>query len=272
MMAGRTDIRELMALVSECDLLVTNDSGPMHIGYAVRTPVVAIFGSTSPEHTGPVGKNDIVIKKGLDCSPCFERECKKNNLKCMEMITSEEVFEAVKARVNVKRAVFFDRDGTLCKDPGYLRRMEDFEVFPGMGNLARLKERGFTLIGVTNQSGIARGLVDEDFVKQVNAIFLDNYGFDGFYYCPHHPEEHCSCRKPEPGLLLDARVDYNIDLKRSFIVGDKDLDMLLARAAGATGILVRTGQDSVSPNADYTVENIREAVDLILRIEGAGEC
>jgi heptosyltransferase-2 len=272
LMAGRTDIRELMALISECDLLVTNDSGPMHIGYAVRTPVVAIFGSTSPEHTGPVGKKDIVIKKGLDCSPCFERECKKNNLKCMEMITSEEVFEAVKASVNVKRAVFFDRDGTLCKDPGYLRRIEDFEVFPGIGSLTRLKERGFTLIGVTNQSGIARGLVDEDFVKQVNAVFLDNYGFDGFYYCPHHPDEHCSCRKPEPGLLMDARVDYNIDLKRSFVVGDKDLDMLLSRAAGATGILVRTGQDSVSPNADYSVENIGEAVDLILRIENAGEC
>ena len=271
MMAGRTDIRELMALISECDLLVTNDSGPMHIGYAVRTPVVAIFGSTSPEHTGPVGENDIVIKKGLDCSPCFERECKKKDLKCMEMISSAEVFEAVKARVNVKRAVFFDRDGTLCKDPGYLRRIEDFEVFPGIENLTRLKERGFTLIGVTNQSGVARGLVDEDFVKQVNAIFLDNYGFDGFYYCPHHPDEHCSCRKPEPGLLMDARVDYNINLKRSFVVGDKDLDMLLARAAGATGILVRTGQDSASPNADYTVENIAESVDLILRMEGVGE-
>jgi heptosyltransferase-2 len=189
----------------------------------------------------------------------------------MEMISSAEVFEAVKARVNVKRAVFFDRDGTLCKDPGYLRRIEDFEVFPGIENLTRLKERGFTLIGVTNQSGVARGLVDEDFVKQVNAIFLDNYGFDGFYYCPHHPDEHCSCRKPEPGLLMDARVDYNINLKRSFVVGDKDLDMLLARAAGATGILVRTGQDSASPNADYTVENIAKSVDLILRMEGVGE-
>jgi len=190
----------------------------------------------------------------------------------MGMIFSEEVFEAVRQRVNIKRAVFFDRDGTLCRDPGYLRRMEDFEVLPGIGNLTKLKERGFSLIGVTNQSGIARGLVEEDFVKQVNAIFLDSYGFDGFYYCPHHPDEHCSCRKPEPGLLMDARVDYNIDLKRSFVVGDKDIDMLLAKAAGATGILVKTGQDLVSQYAGYTVENIPEAVDLILRMEGAGEC
>ena len=271
MMAGRTDIRELISLISECDLLVTNDSGPMHIGYAVRTPVVAIFGSTSPEHTGPVGRKDVVIRKVLGCAPCFERECKKNNLECMEKITSQEVFDAVKEGVNIRRAVFFDRDGTLCRDPGYLRRIEDFEVFPGISHLTRLKENGFSLIGISNQSGIARGLVDEDFVKRINAIFLDTYGFDGFYYCPHHPDEHCSCRKPEPGLLLDARADYHIDLKRSFVVGDKDLDMQLARSVGATGILVRTCQDAVSANAAYTVESIGEAADLILRKGRTGQ-
>ena len=264
-LAGETDIRGLISLISECDLLLTNDSGPMHIGYAVRTPVVAIFGSTSPEHTGPVGTGDIAIKKDLPCAPCFERECGKHDLKCMEMISSEEVFDAVKRRTNVKRAVFFDRDGTLCKDPGYLRRIEDFEVFPEVSSLAGLKERGFSLIGISNQSGIARGLVDEEFVKRVNAIFLDTYGFEGFYYCPHHPDEHCPCRKPEPGLLLDARVDHNINLKKSFVVGDKDADMLLARAVGATGILVRTGQDKVSTHADFVLENLAEAVDLIMR-------
>jgi heptosyltransferase-2 len=149
--------------------------------------------------------------------------------------------------------------------------MEDFEVFPDLGSLARLKEKGFSLIGVTNQSGIARGLVAEDFVKQINKIFLDTYGFDAFYYCPHHPQEHCSCRKPEPGLLLEARVDYNIDLKKSFVVGDKDIDMLLAKSVGAIGIHVRTGQESASPSADYVVENIGEAVDLILGTEGMGK-
>lgn len=267
-LAGRTELRGLISLISECDVLVTNDSGPMHIGYAVRTPVVAIFGSTSPEHTGPVGKKDIAIKKALDCSPCLERECKKGDLKCMEMITSHEVFEAVKERINIKRAVFFDRDGTLCKDPGYLRRMEDFEVLPGLGSLPRLKERGFLLIGVSNQSGIARGLVDEEFVKRINAIFLGSYGFDRFYYCPHNPGEHCSCRKPQPGMLLDARADHGIDLKRSFVIGDKDIDMLLARSVGATGILVCTGQDGVSPNADYTVKDLEEAVGLVLQSEG----
>ena len=265
MMAGKTDVRELMSLISECDLLVTNDSGPMHIGYAVRTPVVAIFGSTSPEHTGPVGVKDIAIKKTLACSPCFERECVKHDLRCMEMISSEEVLDAVKKRTSTNKAVFFDRDGTLCKDPGYLRRIEDFEVFPEISSLAKLKETGYSLIGVSNQSGIARGLVDEELVKRVNSIFLDTYGFEGFYYCPHHPDEHCPCRKPEPGLLLDARVDYDIDLKKSFVVGDKDSDMLLARSVGATGILVATGQDKISPHADFAVKDLTEAVDLIIK-------
>ena len=269
MMAGKTGLRELISLISECDVLVTNDSGPMHIGYAVRTPVVAIFGSTSPKHTGPVGKSDIAIKKTLHCSPCLERECRSHDLKCMEMITSGEVFEALRERTGRNKAVFFDRDGTLCRDAGYLFRREDFSVFPGIVSLSRLKQSGFSLVGVTNQSGIARGLVDEDFVKHINTIFLDTYGFSGFYYCPHHPDDQCSCRKPEPGLLLDARVDYNIDLKRSYVVGDKELDMRLAKSVGATGILVRSGEASGSPEADYTVEGIEEAVELIIRKDGS---
>lgn len=269
--AGRTDIRMLASLISACDLLVTNDSGPMHIACAVRTPVVAIFGSTSPEHTGPVGKADIVIRKPVDCAPCFERTCRKQDLRCMELISPDEVFDAVRRRSGRRKAVFFDRDGTLCKDPGYLRRMEDFEIFPEIVELAKLKEEGFALIGVTNQSGIARGLVDEAFVLQINGVFLERYGFDAFYYCPHHPDEHCPCRKPEPGLLLDARVDYTIDLTKSFVVGDKDLDMQLARGVGATGILVRTGQERFSPHADYCVENLSEAVARILLKDSTGE-
>lgn len=263
-MAGRTSLRELVSVISECDLLVTNDSGPMHIGYAVGTPVVAIFGSTAPELTGPVGNGNIIIRREVDCAPCFERECRNRDLKCMDVITSDEVFEAVKKSVNPNRAVFFDRDGTLCKDVDYLSRMEDLAIFPAVNSIVRLKEKGFSLIGVSNQSGIARGLVNEDFVKQVNSIFIERFGFDGFYYCPHHPDEHCSCRKPEPGLLLDARVDHKINLKDSFVVGDKELDMLVAKTVGAKGILVKTGQDNFSVHADFIVKDIEEAVSVIL--------
>lgn len=262
-LAGKTTLRELAALISEADLLITNDSGPMHIGYAVRTPLVAIFGSTSPQHTGPVGRDVVVLKKDVDCSPCFERECRRGDLRCMEMISADEVFEAGLKLIKTERAVFFDRDGTLCRDAHYLSRMEDFALLPGTDELRLLKGRGFRLIGITNQSGIARGRVDENFVREVNNIFIRQYGFDAFYYCPHHPDEHCGCRKPEPGLLYDARADHAIDLKQSFVVGDKDIDMLLAASVGATGIHVRTGQEGNSAAADLNAADLREVVRLI---------
>lgn len=262
-LAGKTTLRELAAVISEADLLITNDSGPMHIGYAVRTPLVAIFGSTSPQHTGPVGRDSAVLKKDVECSPCFERECRRGDLKCMEMISADDVVEAGLKLIKTERAVFFDRDGTLCRDAHYLSRMEDFELLPGMDELRRLKESGYRLIGITNQSGIARGRVDENFVRDVNNIFIGQYGFDAFYYCPHHPDEHCACRKPEPGLLYDARADHAIDLKRSYVVGDKDSDMLLAASVGATGIQVRTGQEGKSVTADLHAADLREVVRLI---------
>ena len=263
-LSGRTSLRELMAIIAESDVLVTNDSGPMHIGYAVGTPLVAIFGSTSPEHTGPVNKTDRVIRKSIGCSPCFERQCKKNNLACMDLITSEEVYSAVKKLVFTKRAVFFDRDGTLCRDAHYLSRMEDLEIFSEITTLSGLREHGFSLIGISNQSGIARGIVPENVTKQVNQIFMDQYGFDAFYYCPHHPADHCSCRKPEPGMLIKGRIDHGIDLKRSFVVGDNECDMILAKAVGAKAILVKTGKTVTSPYADAVVEGLAEAVRTIL--------
>lgn len=272
MIAGKTSLRELSALISECDILLTNDSGPMHIGYAVRTPLVAIFGSTDPSLTGPPGKENVVIKKDLQCSPCFKRECDKQKMACMTSITPDEVFEAVKHLIPKNRAVFFDRDGTLCKDVGYLNKFEDLEIFKETEDLKALKEKGFKLIGVSNQSGIARGIVKEAFTKEVNKIFIEQYGFDAFYYCPHHPDERCSCRKPEPVMILRARAEHGIDLKKSFVIGDKELDMLLAKAAGARGIFVLTGRYDSQPrhgaesvNADYTAKDLKEAVEWILK-------
>jgi heptosyltransferase-2 len=263
--AGRTSLRELAALISECDVLVTNDSGPMHIGYAVGTPLVAIFGSTSPELTGPVGSGSRVIRKGLECAPCFERTCRTGTLKCMDLVTSHEVFESLKSLVKSKSAVFFDRDGTLCKDAHYLNSMDGLQMSPGIRSLQKLKEKGFSVIGVTNQSGIARGIVDQDFVTKVNNIFIDEYGFDGFYFCPHHPDERCSCRKPEPGLLFRARNDFGVDLKKSFVVGDKESDIVLAKSVGATGILVKTGNESPHMNDVLLANDLENAVDLILK-------
>lgn len=183
---------------------------------------------------------------------------------CMDAITSDEVFDAIEHSVPKNKAVFFDRDGTLCKDAEYLNSFDNLEIFKEVSELIHLKDKGYKLIGVSNQSGIARGMVSENFTREVNGIFIDRYGFDDFYYCPHHPDEHCPCRKPEPEMILRARAEHGIDLKQSYVIGDKELDMLLAKSAGAKGILVLTGQGTESANADYVAKDLNEAVKWIL--------
>jgi heptosyltransferase-2 len=178
------------------------------------------------------------------------------------------VYYGIKNLLPDTAAVFFDRDGTLNRDDGYINRSEDFHVFEDIQQVSRLKENGFKLIGISNQSGIARGLVNEGFVRETNSIFIKQYGFDDFYYCPHHPDEHCPCRKPEPDMLFQARNRHKINLKKSYVVGDKESDMILAKAVGAKGILVRTDQLKESPNADFIAKNLTEAVNVILKDSG----
>ncbi len=281
-LAGQTTLRELITLISQVDVMVTNDSGPMHIAYATGTPLVAIFGSTDPDLTGPLSfihpekygyKTDIefyaqdrVIKKSLNCSPCFRRECPQGDVRCLKEISTDEVMEAVRDVLPGRKAVFFDRDGTLCHDADYLNRMEDLHIFKDVEYIRRLKERGYLLIGVTNQSGIARGIVDRNFTEKINDIFVKEYGFDAFYYCHHHPDDYCACRKPSPGMALKARAEWMIDFNNSIVVGDKSSDMALAQAIGAEGILVRTGKtDRYEGNYKNvrTFDNLKEVVQYI---------
>jgi len=262
-LAGKTSLREVISLISECDVFLSNDSGPMHIAYAVGTPLLALFGSTSPDLTGPLGEGNMVIRPDLPCSPCFERACNNDYMQCMHDILPDDVYLGIKKILPRMPAVFLDRDGTLCEDVNYLSRHDDFRLLPGIDDLAVLKSLGFRLIGVTNQSGIGRGLVDEGFAREINNVFVERYGFDDFFYCPHLPEDNCSCRKPEPGMLHDARNKYGIDLKKSYVVGDKDADMMLAKAVGAKALFVKTGQQRDSAHAGHVVEGLKEAVDLI---------
>ncbi|WP_083200055.1 HAD-IIIA family hydrolase [Thermodesulfovibrio sp. N1] len=117
-----------------------------------------------------------------------------------------------------------------------------------------IKNLGFLLIGISNQSGIARGIVKEDFVQEVNKFFIDKYGFDDFFYCPHHPDEGCFCRKPNPAIAIISRYKYNINFKKSYVVGDKQIDIELAQMIGAKGILI-----------EKDAKNLKEVVDIIKR-------
>ncbi len=270
-LTGKTTIRELCALISECDLLLANDSGPMHIGYAVGTPLVALFGSTDPLLTGPPDFDDdsesgfkkIIFKKEIECSPCFHRTCPYGHLECMDKITHEEVYDAIVKLVPENKAIFFDRDGTLCKDANYLNRLEDLDIFPEVKGLKGIKEKGYKLVGISNQSGIARGIVDKSFVKKVNRIFIEQYGFDDFFYCPHHPDEHCACRKPEPGLLYKARAEHDVDLRNSFFVGDKDSDMVTAESAGATPVFLTSEKGKVTATSIRRIRSLDELGEIV---------
>ncbi len=267
-LCGKTGLRELAALISGCDAFVTNDSGPMHMASALFVPVAAIFGSTDRAATGPFGPGHRVVSRDLPCSPCLKRECPEKHLECMTGITVDEVFEALKAVLPRKKAVFLDRDGTIIKDRNYLNSFDGLETMPGAEEaLRRLKHAGFMLIGVTNQSGIARGIVDDEFIINSNNYLKDRLGMDDFLYCPHHPRERCHCRKPEPLMILRARLRHGINLRRSYVIGDKESDALLARRAGASGILLSPGRSPARTCAAHIAKDLNEAVQWILRRE-----
>lgn len=154
----------------------------------------------------------------------------------------------------MRRAVFVDRDGTLIEEIGYLDRLDRLTLFPYTVDAIRLLNRaGFVVVVVTNQAGIARGLVDESFVAVAHQFISDRLAaggaaIDKYYYCPHHPDgtipalrRQCDCRKPRPGMLLKAAAELDLDLSRSFSIGDRLHDVQAAEAAGARGLLVRTG-------------------------------
>ncbi|MGE5894906.1 MAG: HAD-IIIA family hydrolase, partial [bacterium] len=271
-LAGKTTLGDLCNLIAACDLLVTNDSGPMHIAYAVGTPLIALFGSTSPELTGPpdssfegaeFGYRYAVLRSGVECSPCFERTCRYGHLRCMEKITAELVIRSMQDLLPSARAVFFDRDGTLCRDVHYLNRMDDLEINPEIKSLRALKDKGYLLIGISNQSGIARGFVDEEFVRKVNRIFVEEHGFDAFYYCPHHPDDRCACRKPMNGMLLKARADFNIDFRNSFFVGDTESDMKAARLSDVEAIQITSHETEKLEHAASLINTLSECLSVI---------
>jgi len=182
-----------------------------------------------------------------------------------------------------KPAVFLDRDGTLIEERGYLDRLELLEIFPWTGDAVRLLNRaGYAVVVITNQAAVARGLIDEPFLEAVHRTIdarLRPARIDAYYYCPHHPDGTderyrcaCRCRKPGPAMIEQACREMDLDPARSFMVGDRWLDVACGRAAGTGSILVRTGHGAreerhVPPDvrADAILNNLMEAVGWILR-------
>ncbi len=176
----------------------------------------------------------------------------------------------------LRPAVFLDRDGTLIEDRHYLSDPEGVVLLPGAGEaVARLNRAGLLLLLVTNQSGIGRGYFTEEAFAAVQARLAERLAdrgarLDAVYHCPHAPDVDppCDCRKPSTGLFVRAAREHGVDLRRSFLIGDRSRDVEPARELGATGILVRTGPDAsepVPPGAESAASLTRAAERILAR-------
>jgi D-glycero-D-manno-heptose 1,7-bisphosphate phosphatase len=168
------------------------------------------------------------------------------------------------------RAVFVDRDGTIMNDADYCSDPKQVQVFQGAPEaLRRLKDKDYKLIIITNQSGIGRGFFTVEQYRAVEAEVLRQLGdglIDATYFCPDVPGAPSKCRKPAPGMILQAARDHDVDLARSFFIGDKEIDVECGRNAGVRTIRVRTGFDKMTDGrcADWVAEDLNHAADIIL--------
>lgn len=174
----------------------------------------------------------------------------------------------------MKRYVVLDRDGTIIVERHYLSDPEQVELLPGAAEgMRRLAEMGLGLVMVTNQSGIGRGYFDENRLSEIHQrvrelLAAQNVYLDGIYYCPHHPDEGCGCRKPGTGMLKQAAQDLGFLASESFVIGDKPCDIELGQREEATTLLVRTGygaqvEAEQTAQPDYVVDGLTDAARVI---------
>jgi len=186
----------------------------------------------------------------------------------------------------LSKAIFLDRDGTISIEIGYIDNADDFALYPdSVRALADLRDLGYKLIIITNQSGVARGYFEESRVHEINNRMIEllaehHIHLDGIYYCPHLADGkiseyavECSCRKPKTGMIKQAQIEHAVDLKHSILIGDTITDILCGKNAGLTTILVRTGHGKDNEMAlktmseheqpDFIADSIGGAVKII---------
>ncbi|MDH7500065.1 MAG: HAD-IIIA family hydrolase, partial [candidate division NC10 bacterium] len=285
---AKTTLGQLAALLSQSDLLITNDSGAMHVAAATQTPILALFGPTDPEKTSPYGVRHRLLRREVECSPCLLGECPTDH-RCMKGIEVKEVIEAASLlleagpRRKSNIAVFLDRDGTVNEEVGYLSSCEELRLLPGAVEGVRLlNQHGLKAVVVSNQSGVARGLISEPQVMQIHQRLQELLGeqgayLDGIYFCPHHPEigdppyrALCDCRKPQGGMLRRAADDLDLDLSRSYVIGDHLSDVALGKNLGMKSILVLTGHgrhqmEKMPSHGSMCPDSVCEGIDQAIR-------
>jgi len=281
---------DLAAVIARCALTICNDSGIGHLSSAVGAPVLGIFGPTHPAlGFAPRGLYDRVVQVEEPCRPCSRhgaRRCFRKERFCFTRIAVDSVAsvasQTLTRRSREAPALLVDRDGTLVVNKHYASDPQEIEFVDGAVEALRLaRKRGFQVVIISNQSGVARGYFskgDADLMTRRLTDLLRERGVDiaGSYFCPHFAQGEngnpyavpCRCRKPSPGMAEQAALELGIDLRRSTVVGDMAADVNLARIIGARVILVRTGygaaEEAALRQAGVTAvtaaENLHEAV------------
>jgi len=181
-------------------------------------------------------------------------------------------------KISKKKAVFLDRDGVINRklsEHDYVKKWSEFRFLPNVAEAIKKLNKNFLVIIVSNQRGIARGIMSKEDVEVINMrmkkeLEKRNARIDGIYFCPHDDKDNCNCRKPKPGMLLKAAQDFKIDLKKSYIIGDDFADVEAGKRAGCETILVSNSKNTFSQKIrakksrpDYIVSNLLEATKII---------
>ncbi len=286
-------VDEIVHILGRSRLTVTNDSGLMHLSSAAGTPTLAIFGPTH-EQLGfyPRGLHDVIVATDEKCRPCSlhgNEPCYREEQYCFTNLDVDTVYAKVSellSKVELAPAVFIDRDGCLIEDKHYLADPQKVEFIPGsLDGVRNLKEAGYKIVVISNQSGVARAFFTVEAVDSVHRYMRDvmrraGCEPDEIRFCPYHPDGddpqftgESYDRKPRPGMLEKAAVSLGLDLKRSFVIGDKYTDIQCGKASGAATILVLTGKgQTTSENLPahhwlqpgFIARNLKDAADSIL--------
>ena len=170
------------------------------------------------------------------------------------------------------KTIFLDRDGVINKEINYLHKIDDFEFIDGIFDACLyFQSLGYKIIIITNQSGISRGYYTENDYQKVTQWMLNQFKYKNInildiFHCPHGPDSTCDCRKPKPGMFLKAQDKHNTDMKKSWLIGDKEVDVIAANEAGIENtILVRSGHriDESNSNARFILDSVQQSKQII---------